>query len=157
FTWDFGDSSPPVTTDAPEHTYSGIMDLTDRGTIVARLFELDPPVPSGEGSPNPEVIRDRVYPQLGSSNTALSQFDTMHGGDQGSDDWIGYTFDEPMLLGRVTFQEGQHFANGGWFETLGVETFDGEEWSPVTGLVVTPDYPGNDEINFGTFVLEFDA
>ena len=36
------------------------------------------------------------------------------------DDWVGYTFSSPQNFDRLVFQEGIHFGDGGWFNTLTV-------------------------------------
>ncbi len=154
YQWDFGDASPPSSEANPTHVYTGGVDITDLGTIVARVFELAPPFPYGAGAPDPEVIRDRDWPPLG-GYAITRQYDTTHDAAQGLDDWIGYTFPEPMVIDRVTFQEGQHFPHGGWFDSLWVEYFDGSQWRPVSSLVSDPPYPGNNGINFETFVMSF--
>ena len=38
-----------------------------------------------------------------------------HNGDQGSEDWIGYSFAQPRSVTRLVFQEGRHFPDGGAF------------------------------------------
>lgn len=155
YQWDFGDASPPSSAANPVHTYTGVVDVTDAGTIVARVFELVPPFPYGAGAEDPEVIRDHDWPSLG-GYAITRQYDTTHDAAQGLDEWIGYTFDEPLVVSHITFQEGQHFPHGGWFETLGAEYFDGTSWLPVQGYECTPTYPGiHNAVNFETFTMTF--
>ena len=153
FHWDFGDGTSSDEPD-PLHVFESLEDISAQGSIVARLFELTPPTPLGAGNPDPEVIRDGERPAVGSQDVAR-QFDTAHGGDQGAFDWIGYAFAAPRTFRRVQFQEGRHFATGGWFDALEVQVFDGAQWSAVDGLAITPAYPGGNGLSFETFVLEF--
>ena len=133
-------------------------DLSEEGQIVARLFELSPPLPQGKGNLDRETIRNGTWPPPG-SESYWGQYDTFHGGDQGDDDWIGYTFGETHTFSRVVFQEGRHATAGGWFETLAVEVqaAPGAPWVPVAGLQSSIQVPG-DTSNAGgyeTFELDF--
>jgi len=155
YQWDFGDASPPSTEANPTHTYTGAVDITDAGAIVARVFELMPPYPYGAGADDPEVIRDHDWPPTG-GYAITRQYDTTHDAAQGLDDWIGYIFDEPFVVSRIVFQEGQHFPHGGWFESLWAEYFDGSVWRTVEGFQCDPPYPGiHNAINFEIYTMTF--
>ena len=125
-------------------------DLTQTGRIIAR-------VPSGNGGGNedPEVIRDGVKPPVGSSDS-LTQYDTVDFLAPHAEDWIGYEYPSVYRFGRVVFQEGMHFPDGGWFETLTVQVRQGEVWTEVVGLTVTPSYAGDNGAGFDTYTLDFD-
>src|SRR6185436_14112147 len=47
YRWDFGDGSPPSAEPSPLHTFSTHppVDITDAGTIVGRVWEIDPSGP----------------------------------------------------------------------------------------------------------------
>ncbi|HVS17999.1 MAG TPA: PQQ-dependent sugar dehydrogenase, partial [Planctomycetota bacterium] len=154
FLWDFGDGSGSVEP-APNHVFAHVEDVTALGTIVAKVLTLVPPYPLGAGNLDPEVIRDGVTPPLDTLDPLL-QYDTTHNDDQGADDWIGYTFAAPRELRSLVFQEGLEFTDGGWFDGLGVQIFDGLSWSDVTGLSVAPFYGGNDGQGFETWLVSFD-
>ncbi len=154
YEWDFGDGTPPSRLADPLHRYL-TDDITATGTIVARLFELAPPTPQGDGATDAETIRDGVYPDLGDTDPRL-QYDTTHGGDQGSVDWIGYTFPAARTLRGVVFVEGLEQPDGGWFDTLAVEVRVGGSWTPVTGLAVAPAYPGANGVDWEMFEFAFD-
>jgi glucose/arabinose dehydrogenase len=155
YLWDFGDGSPRSTAANPVHTYQAVEDITAQGTIVARLFSLNPPTPLGEGNPNPQVIRDGIFPPVGSDDP-MTQYDTSHNGEQGSDDWIGYTFPSSRQMRRLVFQEGMEFAEyGGWLDVINVEYRTGSTWTPVTGLTIDPVYAGHDSVNFNTYIIGF--
>ena len=138
---------------------SALIDVSDQGDVIARVFELDPPQPTGAGNPSVETIRNGTRPEVGSTS-ALAQFDSFHDGDQADLDWIGYRFDEPFELTRIEFQEGLHDATGGQFQALAVETRadEGADWVPVTNLVATPPYPGSANLadTYERFVVDFD-
>jgi glucose/arabinose dehydrogenase len=154
--WDFGDGSPGSTLPNPTHVYEPVDDITAQGTIVARIFSFNPPGPQGEGSPSAEVIRDGVFPPVG-SNDPQTQYDTQHWGTQGDDDWIGYTFASPRRMRYLVFQEGMEFGSyGGWFDVINVECRVGGVWTPVNGLHIDPVYAGHDVVNFNTYKLGFD-
>lgn len=156
YLWQFGDGSLPSFEPNPTHTYSihPWVDITDAGTIVGRVWEIDPSGPLGGG--DPEVIRDGDYPPIGSVDSSR-QFETYHDGDQGSFDWIGYDFGQPHEMRGLLFQEGKHNWNGGWFDSLGVDVLVGGQWQPVSDLVISPGYPGNNgpELAFEPFTLRF--
>src|SRR6185295_7414777 len=58
-----------------------VMAIASQGTIAAKLFELQPPVPLGSGNPDPETIRNGAWPPVGSTSL-WAQFDTSHQGQQ---------------------------------------------------------------------------
>ncbi len=153
FSWDFGDGTTSTLAD-PVHVYDALADVTAAGTIIARVFELNPPHPTGGGSWNPETIRDGDTPPAGSNDSAR-QYDTFHSGAQGDFDWIGYAFPAPRTFRALQFQEGIHFFDGGWFDQVRVEVGNGASWTPVAGLVVAPQYPGNNGISYETFRFDF--
>ncbi len=156
YLWDFGDGSPRRTLANPSHLYQPVEDITALGTIVARIFSLSPPNPTGEGNTNPQIIRDGIYPVVG-SNDPQTQYDTNHNGAQGSDDWIGYTFASNRQLRSLIFQEGMEFGPyGGWLDVINVEYRTGTTWTPVTGLHFDPAYAGHDGVNFNTYKIGFD-
>ena len=134
---------------------SDLQDISSQGTIVAKLFELHPPVPQGSGNPDPETIRNGTLPPVGSTSL-LAQFDTFHNGQQGSEDWIGYGFPTARTFARVVFQEGRNNADGGAFTSLGLQVQKANgAWVNVPGVGVTPPYDGLDGTHYETFTLDF--
>jgi glucose/arabinose dehydrogenase/PKD repeat protein len=141
-------------------------DVTGTALPIARVDELIPAGPTGGGNHDIEVLRDGVLPPVGSGDSAL-QYDTYHGGAQGLDDWTGFQLSAPppgeFRWARLTFQEGKHFVDGGWFKDLRVEVRSNGAWSVAQNLHVTPAYPfalaGQaffDGIGFQTYALAFD-
>ena len=127
--------------------------LTPLGTPIARV-----PNPTGGGNKNLEIIRDGDVPPVGTPDSSR-QFDTFHGAGAAApaaEDWIGYSYPTPHVFSRVVFQEGRHFVDGGWFDTLTVQVRQGGTWTPVAGLTITPAYPAGDNgVSFETYVLDF--
>ncbi|MGH7894523.1 MAG: PKD domain-containing protein, partial [Candidatus Binatia bacterium] len=131
-------------------TITPCSDLTQLGTIIARV-----PNPIGGGNKNLEVIRDGDLPPVGSTDSSR-QYDSWDGPDPASEDWIGYVYPTAYTFQRVVFQEGKHFVDGGWFETLTVQVRQGGAWNPVAGLTITPAYPGTDNgVTYETYTLTF--
>ena len=134
---------------------SDVTDISSQGNVVAKLFELIPPMPLGSGNLDPETIRNGTSPPVGSTSF-LAQFDTYHLGQQGPEDWIGYGFPTQRTFTRLVFQEGRNNADGGAFTALGVAVQKANgAWVPVTGLSVTPPYDGLDGTHYETFTLDF--
>jgi len=143
-----------------------VFDPSGTSLLITKVSTLTPPVPLGSGEPDAEIVRDGKHPTVGSSDP-LTQWDSSHAGEQGDDDWIGMLL--PAVPGpesrfvALEFQEGMHFADGGWWKELAVEVRDGGVWTPATNLHVTPPYPfpsaGHpffDGTNFQTYELHFD-
>ncbi|HEU4930365.1 MAG TPA: PKD domain-containing protein, partial [Candidatus Krumholzibacteria bacterium] len=130
---------------------AGETDITAAGTPMALITN-----PTGSGNPSLSVIHDGVFPPPGSSDP-LQQYDTYNGGGPRAVDWIGYSFPTTRYFSKLYFQEGMHLANGGWFETIGVEIRNGTTWFPVQNLQVIPPYRGNDGSNFDIYTLTFTA
>jgi hypothetical protein len=125
-------------------------ELTQLGSIIARV-----PVATGSGNKDLEVIRDGDMPPVG-TNEARRQYDTNDGRNAADEDWIGYAYPETHTFARVSFQEGMHFARGGWFSSLTVNVRRNGVWNAVTSLGITPAYPGfNDGVSFETYEITF--
>lgn len=154
YLWDFGDGDGS-TAPSPGHVFERVEDVTALGTIVAKVLTLSPPHPLGSGALDPEVIRDGDAPPVGTLDPQR-QYDTTHNGDQGAEDWIGYDLGQTRELRGLRFQEGLEFADGGWFDALGVQVFDGATWSDVNGLSIAPLYGGPDGQGFETWLASFD-
>jgi len=128
-----------------------LADLTMTATIIARVT-----APTGGGNHDIEVIRDGDRPPAGSWDSSR-QYDTYDGPHTAPKDWIGYAYGAPQRFRRVLFQEGRQFWDGGWFETLTVQVRQDGQWVNVSGMTVTPLYPGLNAISYETFVMSFTA
>ncbi len=145
-------AATPTRTANPTPTPTGDTDLTLYGNLIARVL-----APTGSGSRDPEVIRDGDVPPVG-TNAPARQYDTYDGANGATEDWIGYEFLETQTFTRVRFTEGMHFYDGGWFTSLRVQVRQGGVWSNVSGLAISPTYPGSGSgPSFGQYVLTFPA
>ncbi|HKX45493.1 MAG TPA: PKD domain-containing protein, partial [Planctomycetota bacterium] len=123
-----------------------ILDRTGVLRPIAQVLELAPPGPQGVAQGDVEVVRDAHFPPPGSADPS-AQFATAHPAAPGGVDWVGFEYETPpgpheVFVG-LRFQEGLQSAEGGWFETLGVEVRDPVGlWHPVEDLTVEPAYPG---------------
>ncbi len=126
-----------------------IPNLTQTGTIIAKIT-----APRGHGNHNLEVIRDGDKPPVGTTDSTR-QYDTYSGGAVSTDDWIGYQYTTPQTFGRVVFQEGRNFPDGGWFKNLTVQVRQSGTWVTVPNLTTTPVYPPNDGVSFESYTLQF--
>lgn len=124
--------------------------LTQLGTAIARVT-----VPTGSGSKTLATIRDGDKPAVGSTQNSR-QYDTYDGANTATDEWMGYTYAETHTFERIVFEEGIHFWDGGWFETLGVQVRQNGVWVDVAGVTVAPAYPAaNNGVWFETYTLRF--
>jgi len=107
--------------------------------------------PSGGGNHNIEVIRDGVKPNVGNDNSA-TQYDTYDNGAGSSLEHIGYTYSEVHNFTKVIFQEGKHFANGGYFDNnLAVQVRVNGQWLTVD-TTVSPTYPyTNNNVSYESY------
>jgi uncharacterized repeat protein (TIGR03806 family) len=120
--------------DTPE-----LEELTSLGSIIAA-------VPDAHfGTWDIEEIRDGID----------TEYDTWDGVSAAAEDWIGYEFSSDHTFGLIVFWEGTHFGNGGWFDTLTVQVRQSGVWNEVSGLVITPAYPGNNGVSGETFDMTF--
>jgi hypothetical protein len=124
-------------------------DVTAAGVVIASVR-----APLGGGSRDLEILRDGVTPAAGTEDGSL-QYDTFTA-TPASSAWFGYELDVARALGKIVFQEGLHFGDGGWFTSLAVQVRRDGSWAPVAGVVVSPSYPGaNDGRGFDTYTLTF--
>jgi glucose/arabinose dehydrogenase len=127
----------------------GPQDVSSLGAIIASERH-----PIGGGTHDLELIRDGVMPGSQETNILL-QYDTVSA-NPAPLAWIGYSFPQDRLFDRLVYQEGQHFADGGWFTSLGVEVRRGGVWRSVSGPRSMPPYPRTDNgRNWQTFTLAF--
>ncbi len=126
--------------------------LAAYGSIIVRV-----PAGMGLGNPSPEVIRDDDYPVPGTYDP-FRQYDTYTPETGPKDDWIGYEFTAPHAFSHVLFQEGQNFADGGWFEQLAVQVRRGGVWSEVANVTVRPEFPGtSNAVGYRSYAIDFET
>lgn len=133
--------------------------LASLGTIISSIGTLLPPFSLGLSNPDPETIRNGTRPQPGSTSLH-AQYDTSHNGDQGNLDWIGYRFADARTVERVVFHEGLAQADGGWLETLEVQTRlePSDPWSTVPTAVIDPSYRGQGPgtLDYESWTIDFE-
>jgi len=125
------------------------VDITNSASPIALITS-----PSGSGNSDIEVIRDTIFPPVGSEDP-LQQYDTSISAPGRTEDWIGYDFQTDRIFSKIIFQEGIHFEDGGWFDSLGVQIRSDGAWQNVNFLNSLPPYAGNNHINFETYTLLF--
>jgi glucose/arabinose dehydrogenase len=147
-----------VLTIAP-NPLNGARDVTDEGSIIARVDELVPPGSLGKGNPNIALVHDGTEPNPGSASS-MAQFASFHNGAQGSVDYYGYVFDQPYTFSALHFREGLHYFDGGWFEDMTVEVRmrSTDPWTQVTTQQISPPLqaPGIGTLSYEAFDLTFD-
>ncbi len=141
---------PVPTPMPPPGPTSALVDVTNEApTIIARVL-----APLGGGNHDPEVMRDGKFPAPGSDDSE-EQYDTWDDEDPAAEDWVGYAFASPLTFGRLVFQEGRHFWDGGFFIDLRVEVRQAGIWVPVTGSTITPAYKGKNGVSYESFTFDF--
>jgi hypothetical protein len=121
-------------------------DVTASGTIVASVT-----MPTGTGNPDPEVIRDGVFPPVDSTDPA-TEYDTNDGTTK-TEDFVGYTFAAPQTFTGVAFQDGIQSPAGGFFTSIAVQVEDVTGTWTTVPTTVAPAYVQPDNHDFETFVF----
>ncbi len=105
------------------------------------------------GNKDINVIRDGVY--FTDFSNLKQQYDTFLGFDESGvlipkdfEDYIGYEFSEEKTFASLMFQEGGHWAGGGWFAngTLRVEVKVNGAWQKVD-VDFSKEYPNSNKIS----------
>jgi len=142
-----GTSAPLMLTVVPAPTPN----LTQAGSIIASV-----PAPIGQGNRNLEVIRDGDMPPVGTQDPSR-QYDSFNGGQPSTDAWIGYQYTSPQSFGKVVFQEGEGFVDGGWLINPVIQVRQSGVWVAVSGVTVTPSYVSNDGKGFVSYTFTFNS
>lgn len=140
------DTGPDVTVEAAPDSPATPTDVTALGTIVTSAT-----MPTGAGNPDPEVIRDGVFPPVDSTDPT-TEYDTNDGTTK-IEDYVGYIFAAAHTFSGVVFQDGIQSAAGGWFATIQIEVEDGTGAWNVVPATVAPAYVPDDGHNFETFTF----
>ena len=70
--------------------------------------------------------------------------------------FVGYTFTSNFNFTSLLFQEGRHYGDGGWWETLTVQVRQAGMWVTASGLTIAPVYPfNNNGTSYQSFTLSF--
>ncbi len=113
------------------------------------------PVPLGEGSGSGSiaVICDGVYYHNGDHSSR--QYDSFLGRNNGAfiakdyEDYVGYTFEKSINIGKLVFNEGGHWgSDGGWFANgnIRVEVLRNGVWQTAESSV-SPAYPTSNNLS----------
>ena len=110
--------------------------------------------PTGTGQKDLDIIRNGIYDEKG--------YDSYDGPNPAEKDWYGYLWRDPIFPDRVVYTMGRNYLDGGWWTSLTVEyTTDGETWSEVQDVVITPLYNfSNDPAarpDYSRYVLTFES
>lgn len=94
--------------------------------------------PAGAGARDLNVIIDGVL-----GRTPSQQYDTYYSYTAPThEDYFGVIFNESVSINKLEYYAGAYFENGGWFENIRVESYDGDNWSSVT-ITNNPGYPNS--------------
>lgn len=116
--------------------------------------------PAGAGCRDIEIIRDGIVPKKGADH-ATAQYDTFRNRSDEHEEYYGYLFRGEYEISTVSFTDGEHFGNGGWFRNgeIRVEVMVGDGWKAVDAKV-SPNYPKADSqgsfTDYRTYVFTFD-
>lgn len=144
---------------AAENRYTAIFERLPLGAVEGEAERIITHVPPGDGAApddGRERIRDGEHPEL-TSTDATPQF-LVHEAPAGAGArvFVGYEFRAARTFARLVFREGMNFAEGGHFDTLGVEVRQPGGWVQVAGLRARPTYSGPNGVHWEAFVLDFE-
>ena len=99
--------------------------------------------------------------KLTKSFSSDRQYDSYVGGGGHGEQSIGYLFDKPKTITTLTYTEGKHFWDGGWWVVGPVVEVDvNGVWTPVFNEFWSPSQPvdgdPDSDHSFETFVASFD-
>ena len=98
--------------------------------------------PTGGGNKDVRVIFDGVSPPAGTGSSSL-QYDTYTKAAEAVSVYAGIEFARAYEISGVTFTEGMHFHDGGWFaEAPYIEILKGGKWERIE-TEISKAYPGN--------------
>ncbi len=126
------------------------------GDIVADAIPLvSVAAPGGAGNKDIEIMRDGYIPKQGEHHGDV-QYDTFTGDMNDHEDFFGYMFRYDCRVTSITYTEGSHFDNGGWFKNgeIRVEALINDAWVEVEAIC-SPTYPKGD--SQGTFGSNFNT
>ena len=107
-----------------------------RNTNTARRDAMWLTVPRSLYADSVDVIRDGI--RLGDGST----FYSIENHGRLKQDFFGYEWSQPQLLGLLAYHTGSVEESGGWFTSLNVEYRDSKgNWKAVEGLLTSPPLP----------------
>ncbi|MBO5273977.1 MAG: hypothetical protein J6I45_05125, partial [Clostridia bacterium] len=132
-------------TEVENPTFSGSDSIAEESIIIVSESN-----PGGAGCKDIEIIRDGMIPKSGESHEKV-QYDTFTNRSDEHEEYFGYMFRRSYTVSSLSFTEGAHFGNGGWFKdgSIRVEVLIDGNWMTVE-TDVNPAYPnGNAQGKFG--------
>ncbi len=132
-------------TEVENPTFSGSDSIAEESIIIVSESN-----PGGAGCKDIEIIRDGIIPKSGESHEKV-QYDTFTNRSDEHEEYFGYMFRRSYTVSSLSFTEGAHFSNGGWFKdgSIRVEVLIDGNWMTVE-TDVNPAYPnGNAQGKFG--------
>lgn len=138
-----------------------------RTAAATPVCSVEAPLGTAAGGGGIGVIRDGVFWNYGDASGA--QYDSYLGKmpdgtnyPKDHEDYVGYTFDRTLTVGKVVFNEGGHWGtDGGWFADgeVRIEVLIDGEWRTVEAKVspVYPDDNGATTRGGEVYVFTFDA
>ena len=123
-----------------KENYTATYNLAQVGNVITSV-----PAPTGGGNKDLNVVKnEKIYP-VGTSGVGPAQYDSYVAGTGENYFWMGYDFDDILTFSKLVFQEGDHWADGGWFQnasSLKIQVRNGGEWTNVP-LLNDPGYPAS--------------
>jgi glucose/arabinose dehydrogenase len=114
--------------------------VSGAGDLVHCLQALEPPVPQGSSSQDPEVLRDLIAGQAAAGHQAT--FDSQHPLLDPAPSWFGITRPagdpQPVWYAGVDLVTGINGPVAGQFESLAIEVLEGGQWLAVENLCAYP-------------------
>jgi len=102
------------------------------------------PAPAGDTPPTASFDYDG-NPVTALNDGVLDSSTDSYGTAAETEDFWGYTWDEPLFFDEIAYFTGDVFWNGGWFTDLTVEyTEDGATWVKVANVEINPAYDFTD-------------
>ncbi len=132
-------------TEVENPTYSKSGSIAEESIIIVSESN-----PGGAGCKDIEIIRDGIIPKSGESHEKV-QYDTFTNRGDEHEEYFGYLFRRSYTISSLSFTEGAHFDNGGWFkdDSIRIEALIDGKWVTVA-CEVDPSYPsGNVQGKFG--------
>ena len=123
---------------------------SDRDPVKNAVIIVSVPEPKGTGCKDIEIIRDGYLPAPGDNYVSVS-FDTFAYDSTDHEEYVGYVFRGVQKLAAVTFTEGAHFNDGGFFKdgSIRVEILVDGVWQTAEASPDKPYPVGNTQGAFG--------
>ncbi len=136
-------------TSVPVPAFANVRTITDAGSPLVSVTG-----PQGIGNHDINIIKDGIYPPVGSTDSVES-FDTFTIAGGRTEDWVGYSYAGSHLFAGMVFCEGRHSIDGGWFASLRVQVSNAGAWADIPDVTVQPAYKGGAGASYQLYRLSF--